>query len=227
MQVVALGPFVVNLSLLLAAASALAGYIALAWRLRTAQSEGRKETLDRLLNLFIVAVLIWKFSPLVLDFPSVVRHPVSLLYFTGGTKGLLLAGVYALGALLYGARKRGLPLLHDADAALTWLLAGLGVHRLLAYSAPLEPAPGVWLLGETLLAAVLVGLQLRAKRPLGEAYPLTVTVMWYGIGRFALTLPGRVPGELPLGFTGGQLALLVAACLSFVIKILLERRNEL
>ena len=41
-------------------------------------------------------ILVWKFSLLITDFPSVISQPLTLLYFNGGTVGVLLGAVAVL-----------------------------------------------------------------------------------------------------------------------------------
>lgn len=41
-------------------------------------------------------ILVWKFSLIITDFPSVVSQPLALLYFNGGTLGVLLGTVAIL-----------------------------------------------------------------------------------------------------------------------------------
>lgn len=46
-------------------------------------------------NLFFYTVIIWKLSVILTDFQTVIRHPLSILYFHGGLFGWLLAVVTA------------------------------------------------------------------------------------------------------------------------------------
>lgn len=129
-----LGPLIIPVRLLLLVLSGAAGYAALRYRLyRTgADAEERKSLLDPLGHVLFAGLILWKFSPLLLDTRFVLDHPLSLLYFTGGNQGLLLAALYAAGALAYRTWKNGLPGWLFPDALLTCLSGGAGVYMLLA-----------------------------------------------------------------------------------------------
>jgi len=128
-----LGPLLVPVRLLLLGVAALAGYAALRYRLHRidADADQRKRILDPLGHVSFAGLLIWKFSPLVLDTRFVLEHPLSLLYYSGGNRGLLLAAIYAAAALGYKTWKNKLPALLFPDGALTFALAAGGVYGLL------------------------------------------------------------------------------------------------
>ncbi|ARK25547.1 hypothetical protein SporoP37_13355 [Sporosarcina sp. P37] len=45
---------------------------------------------ERIGNIFFYVVMTWKLSVILTDFSMVIRHPLSLLYFHGGTFGWIL-----------------------------------------------------------------------------------------------------------------------------------------
>lgn len=162
-----LGPLIVPVRLLLLLVAGIAGYAALRYRLHrtSAAADERKSLLDPLGHVLFAGVLIWKFSPILLDTRFVLDHPLSLLYFTGGNKGLLLAASYALGVLGYRTWKNGLPRLLFPDALLTCLLAGGGAFMLL--SAVFRN--GGWIAAiASAMGFLLYYAQLRGKHPVGS-----------------------------------------------------------
>lgn len=165
-DVLFLGPLIVPVRLLVLAVAALVGYAALRFRLyrSAADAKTRKRVLDPLGHAFFAGLIIWKFSPLLLDTRFVLEHPLSLLYFSGGRTGLLLAAVYAVLMLAYTTWKRKLAVLFFPDAVMTLLFAGGG-----AYSLMLLLLGGGWF--AAVFAVLGFGLyyaQLRFKQPLGS-----------------------------------------------------------
>ncbi|MFE8696027.1 redoxin domain-containing protein [Cytobacillus sp. FJAT-53684] len=68
------------------------------WLLRSQKKESGKQLFDTALNSVFWGFLIWKGSLLLLEPKLIIESPMSLLYFTGGTKGLMLG---ILGAFIY------------------------------------------------------------------------------------------------------------------------------
>lgn len=224
MQAVVIGPLVLNVQLLLLAAFVISGYLILSIRLKQSGQRESSAVLDDLLQIAIIGLIIWKFSTIIWDWKSVIRNPMSLLYFTGGTKGILLASLYTILALGYRIYRSRMSVWFYADAILTWVLAGEGAAALLRFLLEKE---GFSAWGVTLLNAVLVVMQIRKKNELGQVHPFVVTLLGYSVGRFALTLFGDKGETLVFGFQGYQLVLIGIACLSLTAKVILEKRNEL
>lgn len=165
-DVIMLGPLIIPVRLLLLAAAGIAGYAALVYRLKfRGGTDDSKPVLDHFLNTMLIGFLVWKLSPLVLDTSFVIRNPLSLLYFSGGTRGVWLALLYAAASFVYQTRKNGRTVLFYPDAALTFLLAAAGMYGLLRLA--------IWQGGiEALLIAAagfgLYALQIRRPLPLGS-----------------------------------------------------------
>jgi peroxiredoxin len=75
------------------------------WLLRSQKKEPGKQLFDLVINSVIWGFLIWKGSLLLLEPKLIIESPLSLLYFTGGTKGLILGTLGALIYLIFKARK--------------------------------------------------------------------------------------------------------------------------
>ncbi|MEH7237139.1 peroxiredoxin family protein [Bacillus sp. JJ1562] len=76
------------------------------WSAKTQSKETTKNILNLLTNGIFIGFLAWKGSLLVLEPKLVIKSPMSLLYFTGGTKGLVIALVITLLYLLHHFKKR-------------------------------------------------------------------------------------------------------------------------
>lgn len=75
------------------------------WLLRSQKKEPGKQLFDLIFNSVFWGFLIWKGSLLLLEPKLIIESPISLLYFTGGTKGLILGTLGAFIYLIFKARK--------------------------------------------------------------------------------------------------------------------------
>ncbi|WP_010676501.1 peroxiredoxin family protein [Bacillus timonensis] len=76
------------------------------WLAKTQSKEMTKNIINLLTNGVFIGFLAWKGSLLLLEPKLVIKSPMSLLYFTGGTKGLMIAAYLTLFYLLYHIKKR-------------------------------------------------------------------------------------------------------------------------
>lgn len=49
-----------------------------------------RKTASKVLDYFILFILVWKLSAILTDFSMIIQQPLALLYFNGGTVGLYL-----------------------------------------------------------------------------------------------------------------------------------------
>lgn len=189
-EVIVWGSLIIPIQLLMLMGSALIGYFALSYRLsKLNETFSHRAILDRLFQTFVVGLLIWKFSPLVFDMTFVLDNPMSLLYFSGGTKGLIIAGIYSVAALSYLTRKEKLPVLLFPDAILTVFLAGAGVYSLFL----LVFSEGGLMNGFIALVTLFIySLQVRGQRPLGHTEAISHLLSKRGNLITALILFGMV-----------------------------------
>ncbi|WP_054955992.1 hypothetical protein [Paenibacillus dakarensis] len=130
MSTIALGPLMIRADLLAFIISAVTGYIVLKMRLR-----GREEShwiTDVYTNALIIGFVAWKFGMIVFDLVRTIQNPLSLLYLTGGDKGILLGTALALlyiGFQLNRKRSLTIPLLKAS--ALAFLAASSARYALL------------------------------------------------------------------------------------------------
>lgn len=67
----------------------------------------RKEIASIFSDAVLQFVLIWKFSVIVTDFSSVIKHPLTILYFNGGMMGLVAGILFMCISLWHKIRQRG------------------------------------------------------------------------------------------------------------------------
>ncbi|WP_136605062.1 hypothetical protein [Paenibacillus dokdonensis] len=223
MQVIMLGPLMLKYSLLITIISVAAGYLVTLFRTRYLGTDIRKPILDDLMTALLIGILVWKFSTLVFDFKSVIRSPLSLLYYTGGTQGIILAVIIGILILTYKCIRHRKPWVLHANAALTWLIASYGVMSLLQVFLS---DGGISSIATAIVTAAVILYQFRHKEQLNSLHHLDVSVMWSAIGMFAVSLFGE-NDILWLGFSSKQLILLFISILSLIIKVIMEKRNQL
>ncbi|MCJ8014782.1 hypothetical protein MUG84_24165 [Paenibacillus sp. KQZ6P-2] len=224
MQVIMLGPLMIKYSLIMLIIAVAAGYLITLFRTRQLGSDIRKPLMDDLMTTLLIGILVWKFSTLVFDFQTVIHSPQSLLYYSGGTQGVLLAVVIGILILTYKCIKHNKSWVLYANTALTWFISGYGILNLLRVF--LEDG---WIhsLGNAMIAAAVILYLFRHKNQMYSVYHLNVSVMWTAIGLFAASLLGEAGDELWFGLSGMQLILLFVSFLSLIIKVILEKRNGL
>jgi thiol-disulfide isomerase/thioredoxin len=76
--------------------------------LKYSKYERRKELLDMLFNTVIVGFAVWKFSYILIHPAAAVKSPINILYFSGGTSGIVLGTIAAAGYALRTSRKEQL-----------------------------------------------------------------------------------------------------------------------
>ena len=222
MQVIMLGPLMLKYSLLMMIISVAAGYLVTLFRTRYLGTDIRKPMLDDLMTTLLIGILVWKFSTLVFDFKSVIRSPLSLLYYTGGTQGIILAVIIGILILTYKCIRHHKPWVLHANAALTWLIASYGVMNLLQV---FFADGGISSTATAIVSAAVILYQFRHKEQMNSSYHLDVSVMWSAIGLFAVSLLGE-NDTFWLGFSSKQLILLFISVLSLIIKVIMEKRNQ-
>lgn len=106
MSIIPIGPLMIRADIVIFLICAAAGFAALRIRLR--QMPQREWILDTYLSVIIIGFLSWKFGMLVFDPIRTLQHPTSLIYMTGGVRGIWLGVVLAIVyAALRWNRKRG------------------------------------------------------------------------------------------------------------------------
>ncbi|MDQ1002857.1 peroxiredoxin [Neobacillus niacini] len=127
----------------------LIGFIFLKlWLLRSQRNELDKTLFDLVSNSVFLGFLIWKGSLLLLELKLIVKSPLSLLYFTGGDKGLILGIIGSFTYFFYKARKLNISFFITLQSAFIFSFSTLcGYHLLLLF-----------LIKENILFHLFVGL---------------------------------------------------------------------
>jgi len=116
------GTFVLNAELLIFIAAGIVGVLAVRYRQRTHPE--REWIVNVAWNAVFLWLGVWKGSLLIYDPASVIENPMSLVFFSGGAKGIWLASVLMIGYMtLRYARRLGTA--QAAPVTVTMLAGGL------------------------------------------------------------------------------------------------------
>lgn len=103
MGILQLGPLNIKYEWLLLLLAGLTTYFVL--RVMLKNKNFQKEFIDVVMNVTILSVLIYKFSIILFRPKLIFENPIALLYFDGGTKGLVLALISGVAYLFWKVRK--------------------------------------------------------------------------------------------------------------------------
>ncbi|WP_256759402.1 peroxiredoxin [Cohnella sp. WQ 127256] len=98
------GTFVLNIELLIYILAGMVGVLAVKYRLKL--HPDRERIVSDTWNAVFLWVVVWKGSLFLFDPAGVIDHPMSLLFFSGGTRGIWLATVVVIGYLAFRQIRR-------------------------------------------------------------------------------------------------------------------------
>lgn len=215
MDIIQIGSLSILLKWFLLGVSVISSVVILKILLHSLPKEKpKKEVFDLLTNSIILGFFIWKGSLLLFE-PSIILHnPLSVLYFTGGNSGLILAIIFTLSYFIYQARK--LKFLFTLKYGLLFILATLFIFYMLsAFFLGDHSIPYLLVSLSSLFAFCLIAFKgIRAKyKQLLATFGLLGMVVW-GIHDFAqseklkLMGPNQQSGEKKqmIGLEEGNLA---------------------
>lgn len=130
-DVIQLGPFLIKTATILYVFAGLCGYAAMSWRLKKLDPSCRKPILELVGSGAILGFMVWKFSYALFSPLKVWEYPASLLYFSGGERGLWLAAACVAVYAVYRMRKAHLPLKPVLPALAAGVVLAWGVGHLL------------------------------------------------------------------------------------------------
>lgn len=100
-----LGPFMIKHIYIIIFIAAIASYYMMRWTTREDQSF-QKLFLNTMTNAVFIWFFTFKFSTILFQPAFIMKNPLSLLYFTGGTKGSILGVIIAIIYLFWNIKKR-------------------------------------------------------------------------------------------------------------------------
>lgn len=200
--------------------SAVIGYAVLAIRLRHDEKGGWIK--DTYVNALGNGFILWKFSLLFFEPREALANPLSLLYFSGGQRGVWLGALVGIIYLIYrGYRNRpAIPLLVKSA-----VLAYSAVQAARFTLFMLEEGSGGWEipLSALLSAALGVGAWLKLASPVRSFVPL---VLWYSIGSAIIPFWNANRHIAAAGFSLEQLLFILLAVSLLILDSFWIRRQS-
>lgn len=216
-EVWSFGPIMVKEVWLVYFVTGIVVYIGVRWLM--ARQAVDKAILDPLWTAFFWFLIVWKVSYGLLHPLRTLDHPGSLLYFTGGTRGVFLALAAVVLYFYWTARKERTSIVPYFKWGLLIVIIASGVHHLLAILLHLSTNI-LYSLLQCLVAGLFVGIELfkRDHRP-----SIRQKILWYCLLELGLTY-FTFQDPLFLGFSLTQWILMIISVL--IITSLLFARNH-
>lgn len=202
---VSLGPFALRADLLVFLLAAVIGYAVLAVKVRRIEAaDWIKETY---VNVMGIGFLLWKFNLLFFEPLEAVANPLSLLYFSGGGRGLWLGMIGAFGYFLYrGYRNRPqLGPLIKAGVLAYGVVQAVRFALILLWEGEMSQES---ILSALLSAALFIAAWLKFDSPLNSFVKLG---MWYSIGFAIIPFLNPHRSLMWIGFSLEQLLFVLLA----------------
>lgn len=152
------------------------------------------ETLDLFFSLFIVFIIAWKLSPLLIQ-PELWNKPLMLIYIQGIGTEVWLAGIITMLFLMWKVRKNNLPILTIIDSLTLGLYLFLFFYNFFVYTpGSLTPKIPLNIYREIIVIGFLIYVYKAKFLPSGKmgAYGLIIIGGW----EFILSLLKTEPSLL-------------------------------
>lgn len=126
-----IGPLMVQIRWIALILSVLVGYVLI--RVVYKQDKHKSLVIDKMWNALIIGIVVWKGSLFLLKPLATINNPMMLVYFSGGTFGVMLSlAVVALYFYMI-ARKHKLSLTRLLNGGGVALLGGVFMYELVAF----------------------------------------------------------------------------------------------
>ncbi|WP_301171681.1 hypothetical protein [Brevibacillus nitrificans] len=179
-DVIQLGPLLVKMSMLIVVVSIILAFAAVHFRLRE-KKELKRTIWEVMSSSLLLAFLVWKFS-YVLFYPSkAIEQPASILYFSGGDRGLLLALLAAIVYIAVTVRKKELPIPVFTEAIAVGGWTAWASSFLLTWAVEGQNS---WYYGQqTIIGLVFMLVVIRKKETEASVVFWLQRLMWFGISQ--------------------------------------------
>lgn len=200
MHVVQLGPLLLNFNLLIFILSAFVAFLVIKMRLLRLNIEGM--IAEKYARAIIIGFFTWKFSHILFDPGSVIQHPISLLYFDGGDRGVGLAFVTSLAYVWFRTRKDHTSISLHLDLASAGWIAGSSMYQLLLIT--MDTSNMLFHILHVILNGTLaICLYTKNRTTLGMQ-KTSPCWMWYSIGMVGIFFIQENRAFIIAGFTKEQ-----------------------
>ncbi|MCY9657164.1 hypothetical protein P5G65_31525 [Paenibacillus chondroitinus] len=220
-----LGPFMLKTEVLTFGLSVLAGYIGLRLRLNRSDTDhsDQAKVKDKLVNGFLMWLIIWKLSLVLFDPVSVTMSPQALLYFDGGEKGLWLGGIASGLYVGYSIMKSRISVAAWVDyVSISWFCGSAAYHLLMLLNGFHE---GIYHLASSFITILLAGMLFKRQKR-GELPYLLQILLWFCIGQILSLFLNEGRTILIMGFSMSQLLYLVFSCMLLALAHKTEHKRK-
>ncbi len=221
MNVIQLGPMLLNFELLILILSAFTGYMTLKYRSSKANVE--ESISDKFITALILSFFTWKFSLIIFDPVSVIQYPLSLLYYNGGDKGIWLAIAISMIFLWTRLRKEDTTLWINLDVLINGLIAGSSVYHLL-----LITMDSTKVLFHSLSISLGVGLLIfmyTNKKVVGNPMVMNQVAIWFSLGMIGIFFAEKERIYLLFSFSKEQILLFIIIIIALFVGNALEKKK--
>lgn len=221
MSTIALGPLMIRADIFMFLISAVVGFIVLKMRLR--DREESDWIINSYINALIIGFVVWKFSIILFDPIRTMQNPLSLLYFTGGDKGILLGAALALIYIGIGLnKKRSWSTLLIKASVLAYLSASLTRYVFLyLWDENLGMIGLMYILLHGLLSVWVWGKYDASIRVFGSF------ALWYSIGSVLIPFFDPNRNAVMAGFTSVQIAFGIIALIILVMDMVIGKQSSM
>ncbi|WP_134703095.1 hypothetical protein [Ammoniphilus sp. YIM 78166] len=204
------GPLLVKWKWVVLLVSAGVGYGFIKLRLRGFEQVERATLLDTLSHSVWMSIAIWKFSFILFQPMSVIAYPVTIVYFTGGYKGWILAVISVFFYLLYQSNKQKISMnLYISLLGLGYGGASTVYHGV---SWVINDSNPFFYLGEMFLSLLFTWWFFR-KESVSQAFD---GMIWFGISQIFIHYFKDVHVGMWWGLSRDQLIFLVICLICFI-----------
>ncbi|MDN4094598.1 MULTISPECIES: hypothetical protein [Bacillales] len=208
-----IGPFAINAGIFTFILCSLLGYLAIKKRLEN--EKGTKDVISQMvMNLIFITFVLWKFSYVIFHPLETIRHPISIIYFSGGERGIWLAGIATIVYITVQIARKRILINVTMDTFATGLLIAWGVGH------------AIWLAVERyelfyhllqIVVSVILYVWVIRKISVGNIKEWLPVLMWFCIGQILALFFTKSHLAFFLGFSKIQFVFLF---LSSIIMVL-------
>ncbi|REK76900.1 hypothetical protein [Paenibacillus paeoniae] len=210
MNIIQLGPFLLNYYLLIFIVSAVIGYAAMTFRLHVLGAE--KQISERLFQALLLGFMTWKLSPVLFDPVNVFRYPMSLIYFDGGDGGIMLGLLLSFAYLWIRTWIDGTSFGTTMDLLGTGWLAFSSSQQLFLFAA--EPADGMFYSLYLLFNAALAVFLYIIRNTVRVRVRVSHCWLWYSLGMIGLFYIQQDRTFWVAGFTKEQIIFILVCMIA-------------
>ncbi|RKD25002.1 hypothetical protein BEP19_03980 [Ammoniphilus oxalaticus] len=217
-EAIRLGPFVIKLHLVALFGAGVIGYWFMKRFINQTMSKQQAQLhLTPIGNAVFYSFIIWKFSYFIFHPFAVINYPPTLLYFSGGYKGWILAVMIAFFYLRYQAKKREVSDYLYFQWVGLWFTAANGSYHL--FYLLMEQTNVLFGLGQIGFSAIMYLTFYK-----GISDRIFQGWIWFGIGQIALYF--LIGGKLSvlIGLSPKQTIYFFVSLLGFVALALQKQR---